>query len=152
MTVKEDYKKSLKELYESLPENTQQWVHSEVSKIRKVFILWFLFLFFSLTSVCIFVYKNPLEEQLGIWIQRSGSLLSLIAVIAEVLFIAKLNQLVRISHWAKLSCEVYVERKYKSLLRFTIITTIFLVSFGTIVWGYGDLLYKFSVNISYYSQ
>ena len=141
MSIEEDYKKTLKELYESVPSETQQWIDNEVSKIQKIFWLWLIFLVFSLSGVFALVFMNPLGEQVGIWIQRSGSLISLLAVIAEVGFISKLSKLVNISHWATLTCEVYLERKYKRLLNLTIVVTISLASFGTILWGYGDLLY-----------
>jgi uncharacterized membrane protein len=147
MSVEEDYKKTPKELYDSLPKRTQTWVDNKVSKIKVTFALWFIFTVVAVSAVIIFVIRNPFEEPLGLWLQRSGSIISLLAVIAEVVFVAKLNKLVRISHWAKLTCEVYLDIKYKPLLNISIFITIVLVILGTLIWGYGDILYE-QINAS----
>lgn len=142
MSIKEDHKMPLKELYSSIPEIGQKWVDNRVNTIIRYFVYWFIFLCLAVISISIIVSLNPVNESHAIWFQRSGSIITLLATLAEALFVVRLNKLVRISHWAQLRPEIYVERKYKPLLNFSLVTTAIIISCGTLIWGYGDILFN----------
>jgi len=153
MSIEEDYKKPLKELYDSFPERTQEWINREVLKIRMYFIFWCIFLMLSALCIGYLVELNPFNKPIETWFQRAGSLIALVASLAEAIFVVKLKKLVRVSHWAQLACEIYVERAYKPFLNFSLFLTAFFVALGTIIWGYGDLLYgQFSIICESYWQ
>ena len=114
--IEEDYLKPTGELYDALPEETRVWVKSTASTIRTYFYLW-----------CIFIVLSG-------------------AAIYILLLIVKLNKLVSVRHWANLTCEIYIERVYKPYLHFSIVMTFLFIVYGTITWGYGDLLHPFLVT------
>ena len=148
MKTEDGREKPLKELYNSFPEKTREWIDSEVSKIRKYFIFWCSFVAFSIVFILVLIFVNLANEPIGTWIQRSGSLVCLLAGLAELIFIVKLKKMVRASHWAHLSCEIYIERSFKPLLNITIFVTALLVGVGTVIWGYGDLFYNLMVHVN----
>jgi hypothetical protein len=143
MTVEEDYLKSPKELFESLPENTQAWINEKVRTIWISFVIWCLFIVVSAISIYALFGHNPINEAAETWFQRSGSLVTLLATIGETVFLVKLSTLIRMKRPEKLSCEIYIERKYMPLQYFSLSLTIVFVTIGTIIWGYGDLLYEY---------
>jgi hypothetical protein len=142
MTIKEDFEKPLKSLYEELPRNTQEAIDKDASKIWIYVISWCAFVGLSIVGIIYLIETNPLNRPIDTWFQRSGSIITLLAGFSEVVFLIKLNELVKISHPAQLSCEIYIERTFKPLLYITVVSTIIFVSLGTLIWGYGDLLYS----------
>jgi hypothetical protein len=144
--IEEDYLKPTGELYDALPEETRVWVKSTASTIRTYFYLWCIFIVLSGAAIYILLLINPLLEEANTWFQRSGSLITLVASIGEATFIVKLNKLVSVRHWANLTCEIYIERVYKPYLHFSIVMTFLFIVYGTITWGYGDLLHPFLVT------
>ena len=108
---------------------------------------------------------NPTTESNAIWFQRSGSILVLLAVISELVLL-KLESLVKETpvRWQKKSkitpkewkeevvCtdfERFVAKKIDPAYTdgtFKIILeplTYFYAVLGTIIWGYGDLIYNY---------
>ena len=132
----------LNQLRAQLPEETQQWIRRTITKIRIYFMLWLAFLIFSAGIIWWVILLQPASEPIDKWIQRTGTLIVLLAGIGETLFIVKLRKLAKVRHWAQLSCEIYIERRYRSYLYFSISVTGLLVLFGTILGGYGDMLLK----------
>tara|TARA_B100001063_G_scaffold149516_1_gene139501 strand:+ start:352 stop:777 length:426 start_codon:yes stop_codon:yes gene_type:complete len=141
MKIQDDYSRSLQEIYDSFPEKTQEPLDQDIKLIWGYFIAWGLFTLLALGSIVYLVLLNPFNESFGIWFQRSGSLISLIAVLTETVFIIKLSKLVNISHPVQLTYEIYLFRRFKSLLNLSIFITAILLFVGTIIWGYGDLLF-----------
>jgi hypothetical protein len=142
MTIEDDFKKPIEELYDSCSKDTQDWIDERVAIIRKYFFSWGSFVLLTAISIIYFVKLNPFNEPLGTWIQRAGSLISLSAFLSEAIFLINLNKIATISHPAQLIPEIYIERLFKPYLKFSLYLTVLLVSAGTIVWGYGDLLFK----------
>lgn len=140
--VKDDYSIPLSQLLARLPEETQQWIRRTITKIRIYFVLWLAFLILSAGIIWWVLLLQPASEPIDKWIQRSGTLIVLLAGLGETIFIVKLRRLAQARHWAQLACEIYVERRYKSYLYFSIAVTGLLVLCGTVLGGYGDILVK----------
>jgi hypothetical protein len=87
MKIQDDYSRSLQEIYDSFPEKTQEPLDQDIKLIWGYFIAWGLFTLLALGSIVYLVLLNPFNESFGIWFQRSGSLISLIAVLTETVFI-----------------------------------------------------------------
>ena len=83
---------------------------------------------------------KPANEKIEIWFQRSGSIIVLLGSLAEYCSF-KMHNVFSPIH---LSNEPLFNTKLKYCLQakwLMVISAIF-ISFGTIVWGYGDLFYK----------
>jgi hypothetical protein len=139
--MEEDFKKPLKELYSSHSAETIEWIDKTASTAWQYFLSWAAYILLSAIFIWFFVATNPYNQPQGEWFSRSGSLITLLAALGEALFIIKLNGLVKITHPAMLTPEIYLQRKFTPILKLTFALTLFLASIGTIIWGYGDLLY-----------
>lgn len=137
MEIQDAYSRPLQKIYDSFPEKTQKSLDQDIELILGYFIAWGLLTLLALCLIVYLVLLNPFNESFGIWFQRSGSLISLTAVLTEIVFIIKL---VNISHPAQLISEIYLFRRFKLLLNFSIFITAILFFAGTIIWGDGDLL------------
>jgi hypothetical protein len=137
-----DYEIPLEELYAGFPIETREWITKTIFKIRLYFGGWLLFLAFS-TGIILFVLSlRPADESIDTWFQRVGTLIVLLTSLGETIFVVKLRAMAKVSHWAQLSCEIYVERRYKKYLVFSLVVSAFLIIFGSLIGGYGDLFYR----------
>ncbi|MCI5107905.1 MAG: hypothetical protein MRY76_14440 [Pseudomonadales bacterium] len=141
MGVKEDYVRPLPELFSQLGEETKVETLAAEKTIKKILILWLLFLSIFLFGIVLLVLANPADERPNDWFQRSGSLIALIAVLGETFFLVKLNKMVRVTHWAQLACEIYIERRYLKYLHILMAVTVVQLVVGTVIGSYGDLFF-----------
>lgn len=97
---------------------------------RKVACAWGLLIVAIVVAVAAYMGAlNPRPEQPGEWFSRSGALLTVLAIFAE-LVIAKMFSRMHAGIQPKVRWLVYP----RSL-------AFILIIIGTFVWGYGDLLY-----------
>ncbi|MCJ8348316.1 hypothetical protein [Moritella sp.] len=147
--VESDYKRPLKELFLQLNLSAQK---STIKKERQIniyfaFLLFWLILIITISLVIIFMPElNVSNESQGKWIQRFGSMISLLIAVGELLFIHRLSKLIKVSHWAQLTCEIYIERKCKIILNISIFLTSVFIIFGAVVSSYGDLFYEYFIH------
>lgn len=121
-----------------------------VSMIRVISFVAFLYL-----PVLYVGLNNFTSDTDAVWFQRSGSMLVFICIVVQFLFL----NLHRLAHdtpidfgMGNIRTEIEdfkLRRKGKSLWRsepsFTILHELYIVVFGavgTLIWGYGDLIYK----------
>lgn len=80
------------------------------------------------TSLCWFFYSASVDTEKGTFVQRSGSVLILAGVIVEYfLYYVSYEE----------GIEQAMEKKH-SFMKY--VTHIYIIS-GTIIWGYGDLIF-----------
>jgi hypothetical protein len=107
-----------------------------ILKERKWFILFcllsFLFPIFALTEIF-----KPINESLGVWFQRSGATCVVFAIFAEFKAV-KMSKVLDPSGFVSTSYDTAVKKYHFQVQAFNYIA-IFLVVFGTFVWGYGDI-------------
>lgn len=96
-----------------------------VSLIAAVLILWAGYSGFLMPEI----------DKSAAWFQRSGSIVILIAVFAELFVIKRLKSISD-------DQEIVSRKKFKNYISITNISVIAISLIGTVVWGYGDLIYK----------
>ena len=103
--------------------------------------------FFALSTISVLVpllsyfgFFKPESELLGNWFQRSGSVMVVFALFAEMRAYEMFDVL---KPAAMVSNEFgYVHQKYKDQIKIFSIFALILVAIGTVIWGYGDLFIK----------
>lgn len=140
-TVQEDWTKPLNEVYESLPIATRESLAIDIRKIWSYFIAWVIFILVATISIYLFVSYALVQEDIGKRLQRVGSIIPVLAVLGETLFIVKFHKLSSVTHWAKLTCEIYKERRFKPLVYISLFITFLIVILGEVLSGYGDLIF-----------
>lgn len=140
-TVEEDYTKPLNKVYESFPKTTRDALAKDIRKIWLYFIAWVTFILVSSLSVYLFVSYALVNEEIGKRLQRVGSIIPVLAILGETLFIVKLHKLSSVIHWAQLTVEIYKERRFKPLVYISLSITFLIVVSGEIISGYGDLIF-----------
>lgn len=141
-SVKEDNKRPVEEIYNSLPEATQEWVDTSIVKVWFYFSAWCFYMLIS-SIVIGFVFLDDItHEPIGKRIQRLGAIIPFVAVLGEALFIGKINKLASVIHPAQLACEIYMQRRFKILVSGTMVFTFIIVAVGSVFSGYGDFLFS----------
>lgn len=82
------------------------------------------------------ILSDLVAESIGKRVQRAGALVSLFAVMGEVVFVYKLNKLAQVIHPAQLRFEIYKSRRFKPMLKVTLYLTSFFVVLGAVISGY----------------
>ncbi|GGY52422.1 hypothetical protein GCM10011297_26660 [Bacterioplanes sanyensis] len=141
-TVKDDYQKPVQEVYESLPTETKEWVDKQVVKVWVYFGVWCIFLLTASVVLGCFILSEIVDDPIEKRIQRSGSIIPFVVVLGEALFIGKINKLASVIHPAQLTCEIYMQRRFKILVNGSLILTFIIMAVGSILSGYGDLLFR----------
>lgn len=141
-TIKDDYERPLKEVYEGFPSETQKWIDKSVVKVWVYFSFWFVFILFSATVINFFIFCGTINEPVGKIVQRVGAIIPFLAALGEALFIVKVNKLASVLHPAQLACEIYMHRRFKVLVKMSVILTFLFVGIGAIFSGFGDLLFS----------
>lgn len=139
--VDEDKTRPLKEVYESLPEETRIVLSEDIRKIWTYFIVWAVFIAISAVAIIWFVGCVPIDEPLGERLQRIGSIVPVLALIGETLFIVKLNKLASVIHPAQLTYQIYKQRRFKPLVQISLWVTFLIYCLSAVFSGYGDLLF-----------
>ncbi|TQV71615.1 hypothetical protein FLL45_20920 [Aliikangiella marina] len=95
---------------------------------------------------------NYVSEPAQFWFQRSGSIIVMLAAIAEVRVFSKIKRLEtqvlistlmadKIEHGLKAAGDVS-KKAIEPWEKFGVILNLFWLLAGTIIWGYGDLIYS----------
>ncbi len=111
----------------------------KILKERKLFLL-----FISLSIVpplfSLFEFLMPATENFSTWFQRSGSIMVVFALLAEMraynmTMVLKPGVPVE-PHFTK------AKSKYSWQIQLSNISAFTLIAFGTLIWGYGDIPFK----------
>ena len=102
-------------------------------------------IYFVFCAVCIGIpilsvlgVLKPETQTVGEWFQRSGSIMVVFALFAEM----KAYEMFDVLKPAALVDHTfgYVHQKYKRQIKFFNVAALFLAIVGTVIWGYGDLI------------
>lgn len=127
------------ELYNQLPEETKEWVTNQIRGINRELFMWFAFISLAFMTPIIMHFFKPPTEYAGVWLQRSGSIIVVFALLAEIKSNSIENMAISKSH-TFLYCNMYLKSRYENKIKFITYFTYSIVAVGTIVWGYGDIL------------
>jgi len=112
---------------------------SEAKKWRLNSIL-FIATAVSLPLIALTGILKPEAEELSIWFQRSGALMVLVSSLSEYHAFQMLNTFspVEMANQPELTSKVNYCNQAKKL----IIVAAICIGIGTVIWGYGDILYE----------
>ncbi len=120
---------------------TEPLYEKPIKRHRLIFLL-FTILAFLTPIIVVIVPWLPSEVDLPQWFQRSGSLVIVLAIVAESSAIAIYN-ILNPSGLVSTSFEE-VNNQYGSLPNKYTKIALLLIGLGTLIWGYGDLLPVFT--------
>lgn len=135
------YSKPLKELYDEISEDGQLGIDNTVRLIRRNLGFCYLFLFIATLAPVLSLNFVPSSESIETWFQRSGAVIVVFGLFAE-LKASKIRQLSCTDTKPFLYDSIYLKRKYSSLALLTDTFCAIAIVAGTIVWGYGDFIWK----------
>jgi hypothetical protein len=128
--------------YSSLGPEAKAWVAERDEEVRLSIFLWIGCVLSALIipAVVAISFAQPTNEPQ--WIQRAGTIVLVFSILAEIkaqtvrrnIFIVSSN---------RLYCELYIEQKYKKLMPYVQYFTYLLIAVGTLITGYGDLVYQY---------
>ena len=122
--------------------SSECWTIEYVPKVK--INLWYAFallvLAVAVTAMAYLGLLRPQEEEQSIWFQRSGSVMVVCAIWAEIRLF-KIDNLVNPS--GLVSAEFRTFEPFKRWYFFLRIAGFFIAILGTMVWGYGDIFFDF---------
>ena len=104
-------------------------------KAAKWKFLGYVFLSIACGLLALTGFLKPLTEELGIWFQRSGSLVVLFAVLGEY-YASKMASTLRPAGYVGITT---MEKELTKTVNIFHFIALFLAITGTFIWGYGDL-------------
>ena len=106
------------------------------SKVKRTFLTIFGLCLAAFIVPYVALHWRPQDQQLETWFPRSGSLTTAFAVIAQVRNNGILEKIVGTcfaESWK-------IHNEYKITANIANMISAFLVVYGTVIWGYGDLI------------
>ncbi|MCW1717275.1 hypothetical protein OIZ54_00785 [Pseudoalteromonas sp. A3] len=136
---KEDY-------YSSLGSSARDWVDLQQAEVNRSLKVWAACSILAILSPMLAFLLVDTSTNLPQWFQRSGTLLLVFSLLAEIK-----AQVVRKSIFVvdanRLYCHLHIESKNKKWMPFVQYFTYFLVAVGTLITGYGDIIFNKICNM-----
>jgi len=118
----------------------KDWVDKQEFLIKIEIIKALALFLLSLASPIVLGFLKPETQDAALWFQRSGSVMVVLALLAELRVLA-VDGLVIARSNSFLYCHIYIKQKYNSMLKFINCMSYFIIAFATLIWGFGDLFY-----------
>ena len=118
----------------------KDWVDKQEFLIKIEIIKALALFLLSLASPIVLGFLKPETQDAALWFQRSGSVMVVLALLAELRVLA-VDGLVIARSNSFLYCHIYIKQKYNSMLKFINYMSYFIIAFATLIWGFGDLFY-----------
>lgn len=117
-------------------------MEKDVPAVKKAIIIAvsFFLLAILVPAISLFDELRPQNEILASWFQRSGSLVVLLALFAEYQLL-KIREIMNPSGLITKDDE-YCRDRYGSAYDCLVYVGLTCALFGTLIWGYGDLIVK----------
>lgn len=127
--------------YASLNPDAKAWVSEQEKEVRLSIFLWIGCILSALIipAAVIFFFAQPTSQPQ--WVQRGGTIVLVFAILAEIKAQAVRRNIFIVSS-NRLYCELHIEEKYKKLMPYVQYSTYLLIAIGTLITGYGDLIYQ----------
>ncbi len=130
------------ELYEQLGDSAKKWVKEQEKIIDRKLFNWFIYLAIGLSVPIMAYFLKPDIESMATWIQRSGSIMVVFSLLAEIKT-KLIERIAIVRDHTFLYCNMYLKGKYERRIRIINILTYLSIVVGTIIWGYGDILISY---------
>lgn len=127
--------------YSSLGPDAKTWVSEQEKEVRLSIFLWIGCVLSALIipAVVIFFFAQLTNQPQ--WVQRGGTIVLVFGILAEIKAQAVRRNIFIVSS-NRLYCELHIEEKYKELMPYVQYFTYLLIAVGTLITGYGDLVYQ----------
>lgn len=130
-----------KDYYSTLESNAKDWVELQQAEVNRSLKVWLACVILAILFPMLAFLLVDTSTSLPQWFQRSGTLLLVFSLLAEIK-----AQVVRKSIFVvdanRLYCHLHIESKNKKWMPFVQYSTYFLVAVGTLITGYGDIIFN----------
>jgi len=140
--LENDQTQTNRDIYNKLEPSAKEWIDNETKIIDSELKKWKILIALALLSPLFLLLLKPVNESIGMWVQRSGAIIVVLALLAEIKAISA-ERLAITSEMSFLYCNIYLNNKYKKKVKIVTFATYFVVAIGTLIWGYGDILVSF---------
>lgn len=123
----------------------KDWVDKHEPLIKIEIIRVFALFLISLASPIVLGFLRPESQDAAFWFQRSGSIMVVLALLAELRVLAVESLVIARSN-SFLYCHIYIEQKYNLKLKIINCISYFVIALGTLIWGFGDVFYPAVVS------
>lgn len=123
-----------------MEDSGKEWALKQEKIVSQEIYKWFALVIICLLTPILLLMIDVKEETTAVWFQRSGSVMVALALLADIRVI-KIDRLIIARDHSFLYTHIYIEQKYNKKLNFVRYMSYLLVAIGTVIWGYGDLLY-----------
>ncbi|WP_194091609.1 hypothetical protein [Vibrio hibernica] len=130
-----------KDYYSSLKNDAKEWVNCQQLEIYRALKEWFACVFLALLFPFLSIFVADTTTNMDQWFQRSGTLLLVFSLLAEIKAQA-VRKYIFVVNGNLLFCHLHIEQKNKSWMPFVQYFTYILVAIGTLITGYGDILFN----------
>lgn len=138
--IQDPRKATKQELYDALSGSGKEWADKTALRMRNEFWILFIAWVVAIVIIALLMLLKPVSEDWGKWFQRSGSIIVVLAILAEI----KIKNIERTvfspNPWG-VYCEIYIEKKFSSLCKTFGRLTWLAAAIGTVIWGYGDVIW-----------
>jgi hypothetical protein len=125
--------------YEQLSGSAKVWTDEQVVLIDRGLRTFYALMGLAFIAPILSFLVRPDSESFDIWFQRSGAIIVVLSLFAEI----KVNELSRLAikqDHTFLFCHIFLKSKYEKKLSIFNYLTLIFTSIGTVVWGYGDVV------------
>jgi len=132
--------------YSSLSPEAKAWVSNQEELIHAAIRSW-LNCCVSAIAVpgLVILLANVQPADIPGWIQRSGTVVLVFSILAEIK-VQAVRRAIFVVDANRLYCDLHIEGKFGALMPYIQYSTYFLIAFGTLITGYGDLIYQIFFN------
>lgn len=127
--------------YDMLEGSAKEWANGQEISIRRETAKLLILIVASVASPFFVYLLRPESQEAAQWFQRSGAIMVVLALLAE-LRVVTIDRLIVARDHSFLYCHMYIEQKYRTKLTFVNYASYLVVAIGTAIWGFGDLLYE----------
>ncbi|RLA80878.1 MAG: hypothetical protein DRG78_10110 [Epsilonproteobacteria bacterium] len=124
-----------------MDDSAQELVFIKEKIIKKEILKWLILVILALLAPIVMLIIDIEVDMIASWFQRSGSIMVVLALLSDI-SATTIDRLIIARDHSFLYCNMYIEQEYKYTLNFIKYLSYFIVTIGTLIWGYGDLLYS----------
>lgn len=134
------------EVYDAMGDSSgKEWADKKsaflLNRLKKSYVV----RLFVILLISFVIYIKPDSEDWATWFARSGSLLVALAAFTEI-FVNQIQKEVFRENSHGVYCQIYIEKRFAPHAKLSKWFDWSIGIFGTIIWGYGDLIWKYVIS------
>jgi hypothetical protein len=137
---------SAEDIFNAMGESSgKDWAIEKTAELNQLLWKTYLIRSFVICFIGLVIWLKPDSQDMATWFARSGSLLVVLAVASEI-WLSRIQREVFQENSHGLYCQIYVEKRFAAKARFSYWLDWSIGIIGTIIWGYGDLIWQMLFN------